>query len=153
MCFTLQIQHINQIDYLIGFGFFQKLLNVYFLLTSCLGVMIHEKMAGCIIKAQEQSISCCCLVSKLCLTLLRPRGLWPARLLSAWDSQARILPFPPPGDLPSPGTEPESPALQEGSSPLSHQGSPKIEPMLPLTLQVERRRCRVCLSLILRPND
>ena len=35
------------------------------------------------------------------------------------------LPFPPPGDLPDPGIELTSPALQEDSLPLSHQGSPK----------------------------
>ena len=35
------------------------------------------------------------------------------------------LPCPPPGDLPDPGIEPESPALQANSSPLSHQGSPR----------------------------
>ena len=35
------------------------------------------------------------------------------------------LPFPFPGDLPDPGTEPESPALQADSLPLSHLGSPK----------------------------
>ena len=35
------------------------------------------------------------------------------------------LPCPPPGDLPDPGIEPESPALQVDSLPLSHQGSPK----------------------------
>ena len=37
------------------------------------------------------------------------------------------LPFPSPGDLPTPGTEPKSPvspALQVDSLPLSHQGSP-----------------------------
>ena len=34
------------------------------------------------------------------------------------------LPCPPPGDLPNPGTEPRSPALQADSLPLSHQGSP-----------------------------
>ena len=33
------------------------------------------------------------------------------------------LPFPPPRDLPNPGTEPNSPALQADSLPLSHQGS------------------------------
>ena len=40
--------------------------------------------------------------------------------------QARILewlPCPPPGDLPDPGIEPASPALQADSLPLSHQGS------------------------------
>ena len=33
------------------------------------------------------------------------------------------LPFPPPGDLPDPGIEPASPALQVDSLPLSHQES------------------------------
>ena len=33
------------------------------------------------------------------------------------------LPFPSPGDLPNPGMEPASPALQADSLPLSHQGS------------------------------
>ena len=32
------------------------------------------------------------------------------------------LPFPPPGDLPDPGIEPASPALQAGSLSMSHQG-------------------------------
>ena len=34
---------------------------------------------------------CCCLVAKLCLTLLRLHWLWPTRLLFPWISQARIL--------------------------------------------------------------
>ena len=34
------------------------------------------------------------------------------------------LPFPPPGDLPNPEIEPESPALQVDSLPLSHWGNP-----------------------------
>ena len=36
------------------------------------------------------------------------------------------LPFPSPGDLPDPGIEPMSSALQADSLPLSHQGSPII---------------------------
>ena len=36
------------------------------------------------------------------------------------------LPFPPLGDLPDPGIEPASPALQVDSLLLSHQGSPRI---------------------------
>ena len=36
-----------------------------------------------------------------------------------------VLPFPFPGDLPDPGIQPGSPALQADSLPLSHQGSPK----------------------------
>ena len=46
---------------------------------------------------------------------LRPHGLQPTRLLDPWIHQARILEWvtcPPPGDLPSPGIEPGSPALQ-----------------------------------------
>ena len=31
------------------------------------------------------------------------------------------LPFPSPGDIPDPGMEPATPALQEDSLPLSHQ--------------------------------
>ena len=38
------------------------------------------------------------------------------------------LPFPPPGDLPNPGIEPASPALQADSLPLNHLGS--IHPLL-----------------------
>ena len=37
------------------------------------------------------------------------------------------LPFPLPGNLSNPGTEPLSPALQVDSLPLSHHGSPKEE--------------------------
>ena len=36
------------------------------------------------------------------------------------------LPCPPPGDLPDPGIKPASPALQAGSLPLSHRGSPSL---------------------------
>ena len=32
---------------------------------------------------------CCCLVTKSCPTLLRPHGLWPARLLCPWDSPSK----------------------------------------------------------------
>ena len=30
-------------------------------------------------------VTCCCLAAKLCLTLLWPHGLYPARLLCPWD--------------------------------------------------------------------
>ena len=39
----------------------------------------------------------------------------------------RGLPFPSPGDLPDPGTEPLSPAWQADSLPLSHLGSHKAD--------------------------
>ena len=41
-------------------------------------------------------------------------------ILSPWSG----LPCPPPGDLPDPGIEPGSSALQVDSLPLSHWGSP-----------------------------
>ena len=36
------------------------------------------------------------------------------------------LPFPPPGDLPDPGIEPASSALQAYSLPLNHSGGPGV---------------------------
>ena len=39
----------------------------------------------------------------------------------------RGLPFPSPGDLPDPGTEPMSPALQEESLPAKPPGKPVVE--------------------------
>ena len=41
------------------------------------------------------------------------------------------LPCPPPGDLPDPGIEPVSPALQLGSLPLSHGESPVMDSQSP----------------------
>ena len=55
---------------------------------------------------------CCCLVVKLCPTLLPLHGLQPTRLHEI--SQATILewlPFPSPGDLPDPRLKPTSPGL------------------------------------------
>ena len=55
------------------------------------------------------------------------RGLQPARLLVQWILQARTLewaPCPPPGDLPDPGAEPRSPALQAGPLSAEPQGNP-----------------------------
>ena len=59
------------------------------------------------------------LVTQLCLTLCDPTyGLQPARLLCPWNSPVKYwsgLPFSSPGDLPDPGIEPRSPALQVDS--------------------------------------
>ena len=55
---------------------------------------------------------CCCLISKSCLTLLRPHGLQPAKSLSMGFPRQEYcsgLPFPSPGDLPSPGIKPVTP--------------------------------------------
>ena len=44
--------------------------------------------------------------------------------LSMGILQARILPCPPPGDLPNPGIEPRSPAFQADSLPSEPPGKP-----------------------------
>ena len=74
-----------------------------------------------------------CLVAQSCLTF---KTLWPvtrqAPLSMGFSRQERSsgLPFPPPGDLPDPETEPTSVLhlwnWQVDSLPLSHPGSPII---------------------------
>ena len=62
-----------------------------------------------------------------CLTLHDPRDCSPPDSSVCEILQARYysgLPFPSPGDLPDPGIEPPSPAMQANSLPLSHLGSP-----------------------------
>ena len=62
-------------------------------------------------------------VAQLCLTLCDPMDYTVHGIL-----QVRILecvPFPSPGDLPNPGIEPRSPALQVDSLPAGPQGKPK----------------------------
>ena len=57
---------------------------------------------------------CVCSVPSACLTLLDPidRSLPGSSVHGIL--QARILSFPPPGDLPDPGVKPESPAFVGG---------------------------------------
>ena len=73
----------------------------------------------------------CVLVSQLCPTLWH-HGLWPARLLCPWNSPGKntgvgghsLLQ----GDLPNPGINPRSPALQAGSLPSEPPGKPRKYP-------------------------
>ena len=65
------------------------------------------------------------LVAKSCLTLVTPwTGACQARLSMGFSRQEywRGLPFPSPGDIPDPGIEPRSPALQAESLPTELQG-------------------------------
>ena len=74
-----------------------------------------------------------CLVAQLCLTLCDPMDCSPARLLCSWDSPGKntgvgchsLLQE----NLPNPGIEPSSPALQADSFPAEPPGklSPKQE--------------------------
>ena len=65
--------------------------------------------------------------SLCCVQLLQPHGLQPTRLLCPWDFPGKNigygLPFPSPGNLPDPGTEPRSPTLQADSLPTEISGS------------------------------
>ena len=68
-------------------------------------------------------LCCCCLAAKSCPTLLQSHGLQPARLLCPWNFQARILEWVA-ISYSKGSSRPRSPALQEDSLLLSHQGSP-----------------------------
>ena len=61
--------------------------------------------------------------------LLRPHGLQPARLFCPWGSPGKSTGvgchFLFRGNLPNPGIEPKSPALQEDSLPSEQPGKPK----------------------------
>ena len=69
----------------------------------------------------EACIYICCAMLSLSAVFdfLRPHGMQPARLLGPWRFSRQEywsgLPCPSPGDLPNPGIETRSPALQVGS--------------------------------------
>ena len=69
-----------------------------------------------------------CVSCSVMLDPLQPHGLQPTRLLCPWDFSRQGywsgLPFPSPGDLPDPGIEPGSPALQTDSLPSELPGKP-----------------------------
>ena len=72
--------------------------------------------------------SCALLHCSAVSDCLQPHGLLSARLLCPWRFSKREywsgLPCPPPGDLPNPGTEPRSSALQADSLPSEPPGKP-----------------------------
>ena len=70
-------------------------------------------------KPFEEYVLCVCLVSQSCSTLCYPMDCSPPGSSAHGDSPGNNnwswLPCPSPGDLPNPGTEPRSPALQVDS--------------------------------------
>ena len=75
-----------------------------------------------------------------CPTLCNPMGCSLPGSSVHGILQARILsglPCPPPGDLPDPGIDPASPALQLDSLPLSHRGSP-YDPLVKIKCSKKR---------------
>ena len=76
----------------------------------------------------SQSILCSCSVTKSYLTLCDPMDCSLSVFSVHGILQARILewlPYPSPGDLPNPGIEPRSPALQADSVPIALPRRPK----------------------------
>ena len=71
---------------------------------------------------------CCCLITKSCLTLLQPCGLWPARLLCPWDFPGKNTGlgcyFFIQGIFPTQRSNPRLLHWQADSLPLSHEGNP-----------------------------
>ena len=78
--------------------------------------------------SQGQSFSHCVLCLWVVSDSLRPRGMWPARLLCQWGFSRQEywsgLLFPFPGDLQNPGIKPRSPALQADALPSDPPGKP-----------------------------
>ena len=75
-------------------------------------------------------IPVCVLVTQPCPTLCDPMDYIAhhASLSMGFSRQEywNMLPFLPPGDLPDPGIEPRSPALQAESLPFEPPGNPKL---------------------------
>ena len=63
------------------------------------------------------------LVAQLCPTFCDPQA--PQFMEFSKQEYWSGLPFPSPGDLPDPGTEPRSPTLQADSLPSKPPGKPK----------------------------
>ena len=85
---------------------------------------------------------CCFPVTQLCSTLSTPWAIdyqnhhLPLSMGFPRQEYWSGLPFPSPENLPDPGIESMSPALQEDSLPLNHQGSPHCK------LQLSKLYCQ-----------
>ena len=93
----------------------------------------------------------CCSAAKLCLFCnpmdcsLPRSSVHRIALQEYW----RGLPFPSPGDLPTPGIEPESPAWQADSLPTELSGKPLMSfKSLYLGVMLKQRRTLWSLSLM-----
>ena len=77
----------------------------------------------------ETKYKCCCLVTQLCPTLLRPLGLGPARLLCPWDFPGKNIGmgchFLLQRIFPTQGSNQHLLLGRQILLPLSHLGSPK----------------------------
>ena len=78
--------------------------------------------APCTSEAQTCMLSCS--VAQLCSTAYHPMDCSPLSMESSRQEDWNGLPFPSPGDLPDPRSNPPLLYLQADSLPLSHLGSP-----------------------------
>ena len=80
------------------------------------------------------SLTCLCFEVKSESRSVVSNSLWPHVLYSPRNSLGQNTglgkPFPSPGDLPNPGMEPRSPALQVDSLPFEPQGKPPKKSVL-----------------------
>ena len=97
--------------------------------SNCLKNLPYLRLHFCInqIKAlSSMLLISCVLIHSVMSDSLWPHGLQPARLLCPWGFSRQEywsgMPCPPPGDLPDPGIEPGSPALQADSLPAELPG-------------------------------
>ena len=94
------------------------------------------------------------LVTKSCTTLATPWTMACQALLSTGFPRQEYrsrLPFPSPGDLPDPGMEPRSPAMQADSSPSEPPGKPTYFRLLKSSPSLVRVSGRAFNTSLLSP--
>ena len=100
------------------------------------GYCVHVYVCTCVYVKYCAQNHVYLLVAQLCLFVTPWTVAHQAPLSMEFSRQEywSFLPFHSPGDLPNPGIKPRPPALQAGSLPSSHQGSPKSWSLLFLLL-------------------
>ena len=98
------------------------------------------RIAKTTFKRKKLENLCCTVLSRSVVSnSLKPHGLQPTRLLCPWGFSRQeyqsVLPCPPPADLPNPGIEHRSPALQADSLSSEPPGKPKNTGMCSLSLR------------------
>ena len=103
---------------------------------------------------QSWAVTRIVLVAQSCLTLCDPVDCSPP-VFSAFfrEEYWSGLPFPSPGDIPEPGIQPRSPALQADSLPSEPPGKPMSPRQSCLKCEGEALFCSLSLALNIRSCD
>ena len=113
------------------------------IIHSCIQNLSSKYLSACVVKvlvAQLCRLSCDPMI---CSPLRKSMGFPRQEYWSGW-------PFPSPGHLPNPGTEPRSPSLLTDSLPSDHQGTPiwlpnKCQVLFQMSgIQMNKRRLNPC---------